>query len=107
MTPLALAVRDLRGRRLLSTALATLAIIGLAGAAPPAAAEWDVRPDVNARLGIQGFVDTDITPELHVSRPLDSYGLSLGVDIGRHFGVDLAGGSLRGGGARPERCERR
>jgi len=76
-------------RHPLGVGFALLVLAGLGGTAAPALAE--VRPYVGFRLGAQGFVDADITPELHVSRPLDAFGLSIGADIGRHLGVDLAG----------------
>jgi opacity protein-like surface antigen len=63
-----------------------LLVLGASGAS----AEADLRPYLGLRLGLQLFTDPDVAPGVRAARPLDAYGVALGVDLGSWLSVEVA-----------------
>jgi opacity protein-like surface antigen len=78
-------------RRPDALALLVALAVGLVLSAAPACAQDRVRPYVGARVGLQGVVEPGVAADVEAARPQNAFGLSLGVDLTRHFGLELAG----------------
>jgi opacity protein-like surface antigen len=75
--------------RHVTAVLAVVAVILVAGVPARGAAEPTARPYVGFRLGAQTFGDPEVASGVDASDLLDAYGLSVGVDLGRHLGVEV------------------
>ena len=64
-------------------------VVGLL--ASPATAQDQIRPYLGARVGLQGVVQSGVATDVEAARPQNAFGLSLGVDLSRHFGLEIAG----------------